>query len=179
MLATVAALAASVLPLVPLCVPVAARERGWSAFATGGISATWVVGGLAVTLLVSRRGLMPPRVAVAGPLLATAGVATLAVTRTPIAGLAAVAVIGVGTSLLTTHLMPRFARLAPPDMLARFQSMLQLSQTGPVLAATPLLGAICGFGVAWALALVGVLLIATAVAATGGLVRIHTGGHPS
>jgi hypothetical protein len=80
------------------------------------------------------------------------------------------ALVGVGTSLLTTALLPAFVARTPADMLARFQSLLQLAQTGPVLLATPAVAWVCGrLGVRAGLLQVALVLTATAVAARGAL----------
>ncbi|MFC4786109.1 hypothetical protein ACT8ZV_16640 [Nocardioides sp. MAHUQ-72] len=83
-----------------------------------------------------------------------------------VVALVAQTLVGVGTSLLTTSLLPAFVTSTPPGMLARFQSLLGLAQTGPVLLATPSLGFVAErAGVEPALAAVAVLLALTAVPA--------------
>jgi MFS family permease len=168
-LLAVVGLAVTVLPLVCLCLPVAGHERGWSAHETGMVSAAWLVGGIAVTTYVARRGAPGRIVSSAGPGVAAAGSLLLAVTHGVVAAVCAVGLVGVGTSLLTTRLIPRFVDASPADMLARFQSLLGIAQTGPVLLATPVLGAASsawGVGVAlWLLALILVLTTFAAIAA--------------
>jgi hypothetical protein len=165
-LLTIVGLASTVLPLVMVALPLAGRERGWGAGTTGLVSSGWVAGGLVVTLMVARLGAPAAVLSVAGPLLAAAGVVFLALTTGAPAGLAASALVGAGSALLTTNLLPGFVARTPPDMLARFQSLLQLSQAGPVLVATPILGALCGgSGVRAGLLAIAVALLLTAVAA--------------
>ncbi|MDF1603870.1 MFS transporter [Nocardioides sp. YIM 152315] len=160
----VMALAGSVLPLVMLCVPVAGRDRGWSAAFVGVVVAAWVAGGLVVTLIVARRGAPGRRTALVGPLLAAGGVIVLAIEASRWAGLGAMLVVGAGTTMFTAHLLPAFVERTPPDMLARFQSLLGLAQTGPVLVVTPVLGAgAAHLGLGAALAVVAVLVAGAAL----------------
>lgn len=158
---TVVGMAATILPLVSLCVPLAGHDRGWGPGGTGLVSGAWVVGGLLVMAVVSRCGAPGRRTSLAGPVTAAAGAVLLAATDSLAAGAAAVALVGVGTSLLTTRLFPRFVEATPPAMLARFSSLLGLAQTGPVLLVTPVLGRLIHvWGVAVALgALAGVLML--------------------
>ncbi|OIJ27155.1 MFS transporter [Nocardioides luteus] len=164
-LVAITGLAASVLPLVMLALPLAGRERGWSAAETGLVSGAWVAGGLVMTLLVARRGAPRAPVAVAGPVLAVAGVVLLALRTEVWVGVVAIGLVGVGTTMLTSYLIPAYVARTPPEMLARFSSLTQLAQTGPVLVATPLLGAAAGVDVRLALAAVGALLLTTVPAA--------------
>ncbi|MBB3044440.1 MFS transporter [Nocardioides soli] len=160
----VMALAGAVLPLVMLCVPVAGRARGWSAGEVGVVAAAWVAGGLLVTVVVARRGAPSRRAATAGPLLAALAVGVLAVAGDWRLAAGSLLVVGVGSVLFTAHMLPVFVARTPPDMLARFQSLLGLAQTGPVLVATPLLGALATqLGLGWALAVVAVLLAGAAL----------------
>lgn len=163
---SIVGLAATVLPLVMLCVPLIALDRGWSAATTGVVSAAWVVGGLVVTAVVAKKGMPTAVLAVTGPALAAAGVLLLATTTDPRWGAVAVLTVGVGTSLLTTRLIPRFVTATPAHMLARFQSLLGLAQTGPVLLMTPLLGhLITTLGIRPALVVLAAVLLGTAAAA--------------
>jgi hypothetical protein len=68
----------------------------------------------------------------------------LAATSGVVAAAAAVAVLGVGTSMFTTHVFPAYVAATPEHLLARFQALVGLAQTGPVLLATPLLGLLAG-----------------------------------
>nr|WP_241248638.1 MFS transporter [Nocardioides sp. KC13] len=164
-LVAVTGLAVTVLPLVMLTLPLAGRERGWTAAETGLVSGAWVAGGLVMTLIVARRGAPRAPVAVAGPVVAAAGVGVLALFTEVWAGVLAIGLVGAGTTMLTTYLFPVYVTRTPPEMLARFSSLIQLAQTGPVLIATPLLGAAAGVDVRLALVVIGALLLATVPAA--------------
>lgn len=164
-LVTITGLAATVLPLIMLVLPLAGRERGWTAAETGLVSGAWVAGGLVMTLVVARRGAPRAPVAVSGPVLAAAGVVVLAVRTEIWVGILAIGLVGVGTTMLTSYLIPAYVARTPSEMLARFSSLTQLAQTGPVLLATPLLGVAAGVDVRLALALVGGVLLATVPAA--------------
>ncbi len=137
-------LAVTILPLVSLCVPLAGHDREWGPGGSGVVSAAWVVGGLLVMAMVARRGMPSPRLALAGPVAAAIGVLLLAATNDQLAAVAALTLVGAGTSLLTTRLFPRFMDATPPEMLARFSALLGVAQTGPVLLATPALGHLIG-----------------------------------
>jgi MFS family permease len=159
---TIMGLAATILPLVSLCVPIAGHQRGWGAGTTGVVSGAWVVGGMAVMLMVARRGMPGPRTALSGPVVAAGGAVLLATTRSAATATVALCAVGVGTSLLTARVFPRFMNATPPDMLARFQSLLGLAQTGPVLVAMPVLGrVISSRGIPTALVCIAATLVLT------------------
>jgi MFS family permease len=163
---TVIGLAVTILPLVSLCVPLLGHDRGWGPGGTGLVSAAWVVGGLFVMAWVARRGMPGPRTALAGPVIAAGGVLLLAASTSQTVGVVALTLVGVGTSLLTTRLFPRFFDATPPHMLARFSSLLGLAQTGPVLVVTPVLGELIGtLGMKVTLGALAGVLILTLVAA--------------
>jgi MFS family permease len=165
-LLAVVGLAMTVIPLVALCLPVVGREREWSSHATGLVAAAWLIGGVIVTAYVAKRGAPGRVVAIAGPGVAAAGALVLASTRSPAAAFAAAALVGVGTSMLTTRLIPRFIDAAPTHMLARFQSLLGIAQNGPILVAIPTLGAIAAaWGVDTALVLLTGIMLLTTLAA--------------
>lgn len=138
--ASVCGLAITILPLVDLCVPLAGHERDWGVSGTGMVVAAWPVGGMAVMAVVSRRGAPGYRAALAGPVAAATGALLLAVAAHLAVAVVAVLLVGVGTSMTTARLIPRFIDATPESMLARFQSLLQLAQIAPVLVATPVLG---------------------------------------
>lgn len=158
---TIVCMSSTILPLVSLCVPLVGHARGWSAGQTGLVSGAWVVGGMLIMAVVSRRGMPTQRVSLTGPPLAAAGVCLLAVTSSPVAGIMALIAVGAGTSLLTTRVFPRFMDATPAALLSRFNSLLGLAQAGPVLIATALFGgliaatgpAVALFGIATVLAL--------------------------
>lgn len=81
---------------------------------------------------------------------------------------------GVGTTMLTSYLLPAYVARTPPEMLAQFSSLTQLAQTGPVLLATPLLGVAAGVDVRLALAVIAALLLATVPAAAGATFPLWT-----
>lgn len=142
LLVSLALVAAGLLPLLSLGVPLLARERGWAAADAGLVEACWIAGTLAVTLVVARTGTRarPRPPLVAGPVLAALGVVALALAPTPAAGYAAAVVMGVGTAVFTTHVFPLYVLRSPPDMLARFQSVLILVQLLMMLVGNLLAG---------------------------------------
>ncbi|SDS76455.1 MFS transporter [Microlunatus soli] len=141
-LGSLALVAGGVLPMLYLCLPLAVRERQWGVTAAGTIESCWIVGTLAVTLVVAkvgvhhRTGLM----IVLGPLVAAVGVTLIAVAPTvPIAGVGAV-LMGVGTAVYTGHLSPLFLVWTPPALTARFQSLFGIVQAAPMLVMNPFFG---------------------------------------
>ena len=149
LLGAVGLVAAGVLPVLSLCVPVAARERGWSAAATGLVEAAWIVGTLSVTVLVAKRGTGRVRAVVpltVGPLLTAAGVLGIAASPHPRYAAAAAVVMGLGTAVFTTHLAPLYVRRTPDGMLARFQALLGFVQAAPLLVVTNGYGALTSAG---------------------------------
>lgn len=136
----VCGLAVTILPLVELCVPLIGHARGWGATGASVVVGAWPLGGMAVMAVVSRRTTPSPHVALAGPVVASAGALLLAAAGHAFVGFVAVLLVGVGTSMTTARLFPCFIDATPESMLARFNSLIQLAQTAPVLVATPVLG---------------------------------------
>ncbi|MGH3348387.1 MAG: MFS transporter, partial [Nocardioides sp.] len=146
LLASLALVAAGLLPLLSLGVPLLARERGWDASDAGIVEACWIAGTLAITLLVARTGTrahsQPPLVG--GPVLAALGVVALALAPLPGLAYAAAVVMGIGTAVYTTHVFPLYVLRSPADMLARFQSVLILVQLLMMLLGSLLAGSAIG-----------------------------------
>lgn len=142
LLLSVGLLAGSVLPVLSLLLPLAARERTWTAGQTGLVEAAWLVGTLAVSLLVARLGTWPSARGplVAGPAITAAGTAMIAGAASPVVAGGGAVVLGIGTAMFTSHAMPLLVHRTPRDRLARFQALLGLAQAAAILAATNGLG---------------------------------------
>ncbi|TDW89369.1 MFS transporter [Kribbella pratensis] len=140
-LAVVALVAAFVLPVTSLCVPLLARSNGWEAKQAGFVVAGNVAGGLLVTVLVARFGTFTRAELTGGLgcLLAALGIAGLALAPSVPAAIGATLTQGVGIGLFTSHLAPLFVRSTPRSHLTRLQSLLSLAQTVPLIASTNLL----------------------------------------
>ncbi len=140
-LAVVALVAAFVLPVTSLCVPLLARSHGWTAGQAGFVVAGNIAGGLLVTVLVARFGTFTRAELTGGLgcLLAALGIATLALAPTVPAAIGATLTQGIGIGLFTSHLAPLFIRSTPRSHLTRLQSLLSLAQTVPLIASTNLL----------------------------------------
>lgn len=174
LLGAVALVAGTLLPLLSLSVPLLGRRHGWGAVGAGMVESAWVLGSIAVTLVVARRGSAArPIVPLAvGPVLAGAAVVATAVAQPLPLALAAALVMGVGTATFTVHVFPLVVRRTPEGMLARFQAVLGVVQSAPILAGTVALGAVAGWaGVVPATVLAGVVcaLAGPLVAASGSL----------
>lgn len=147
-LGAVALVACGLFPMLSLCVPLAARDRGWSAGTTGLVEAAWIVGTLSTTLLVLRFGARhrPVVPLVAGTLASAAGVLVIATAQVPATAWAGALLMGVGTAGFTTHAFPLYVLRTPDGMLARFQSLLGVVQAAPMVASNNVLGAIASGG---------------------------------
>ncbi len=146
LLLAVGLLAGSVFPVLSLLLPLAARARTWTAGQTALVEAAWLVGTLAVSVVVARLGTWPsPRgPLVGGPAITAAGTAVLAWAASPVVALGGAVVLGIGTAVFTSHAIPLLVHRTPPGMLARFQALLGLAQAIAVLAATNGLGLLAG-----------------------------------
>ncbi|TCM46071.1 MFS transporter [Kribbella sp. VKM Ac-2568] len=149
LLLTVGLMAASVLPVTSLCVPLLARSNGWAASQAGLVVGATVAGGLTVTLLVARLGTFaqPARTAAVGCLVAATGVTGLSLASSAYLAALFAAVQGVGIGIFTSHLAPLFVASTPRSHLTRLQSLLALAQTLPLIASTSLLGLVATAGV--------------------------------
>lgn len=143
-LMVVGVVAAFVLPVTSLGIPVLARTYGWSAGGAGLIVAGSVTGSLVVTVAVGRFGTVnrPGLVGGIGCLFAAAGIATLAISQTVALAVIATTVQGLGVGLFTSHLAPVFMQTAPRSHLTRLQSLLSLVQTVPLIGSTNLLASL-------------------------------------
>lgn len=143
LLGAVALVGGSLLPMLSLCVPLAAHERGWGPTATGLIEAGWITGSLSVSLLVARTGTSsrPIGPLACGPAIATIGVLAIAAAHHPAPAIASAFVMAIGTAGFTSHVLPLYMTATPHGMLARFQALLAVVQAAPILLANNLLGA--------------------------------------
>lgn len=144
MLTAVAFVAGTIIPLLSLCVPLAAHERGWSARATGLVETFWIVGALGLSFLVACTGTRSRAIGpmALGPAVASLGVLVIAWSPSPEGAFGGAWVMGVGTAAFTTHLFPLYLLRTPESMLARFQALLGVVQAAPMVIANNLLGAL-------------------------------------
>jgi len=189
LLLSVGLLAGSVLPVLSLLLPLAARERHWTAGQTGLIEAAWLVGTLAVSLLVTRLGTWPSTRGplVAGPAITAAGTAMIAWAASPVVAVGGAVVLGIGTAMFTSHAMPLLVHRTPRDRLARFQALLGLAQATAILAATNALGLLAShvgptpsiIAASGACALAGAVVLATPSLRAAALPHIGRAEHQS
>ncbi|MFD5214755.1 MFS transporter [Microbacterium sp. NPDC058345] len=180
LLLCVAIVAGAVIPAVLLGIPLAARERGWTAAEAGLTEAGWIAGGLLSGAWFAWRGTATKawRPMAAGPLIVAAGLGLLAGSPSWPVAAASTTLIGVGVVIFTAHVFPIYILLAPPTMLSRFQSLLILVQQAPQLIVNPLIGltvAAVGAGPMIA-ASGGIALLASLVVATDKTLRTSTAG---
>jgi MFS family permease len=140
-LSVVALVAAFVLPVTSLCVPLLARSHGWAANQAGFVVGGSVAGGLLVTILVARFGTFDRAGLIGGVgcLVAAIGISGLSLVHSVPMAVGATLVQGIGVGLFTSHLAPVFVRSTPRSHLTRLQSLLSLVQTVPLIASTNLL----------------------------------------
>jgi MFS family permease len=178
LLLCVALVAGAVIPAVLLGIPLAARERGWSASEAGLIEAGWIAGGLLSGAWFAWRGTTSKawRPMAAGPLIVAAGLGLLAISPSWPLAVASTTLIGIGVVVFTAHVFPTYILLAPPTMLSRFQSLLILVQQAPQLIVNPLIGlAVAAVGAAPMIAASGVIaLLASLVVVTDRTLRTST-----
>lgn len=143
MLTAVAFVAGTIIPMLSLCLPLVAQQRGWSARSTGLVESAWIVGALGVSLLVARTGTRTKLIGpiALGPLVAGLGVLIIAWSPSPATAFVGAWVMGVGTAAFTSHLLPLFLLRTPEGMLARFQALLGIVQAAPMVIINNLLGA--------------------------------------
>jgi hypothetical protein len=144
LLAAVAIVAAFVLPVASLCIPLIARSHSWGASSAGILVGGTVLGSLSVTLLVARRSASgsPTLVAATGLLVTAAGMTTLAVSSVLPLSVAAAVAQGIGTGLFATRVGPLLLTGAPRSHLARVQSLISVVQAAPLMLSANLLGAV-------------------------------------
>ncbi|WP_406250584.1 MFS transporter [Microbacterium sp. M] len=175
LLLCVAIVAGAVIPAVLLGIPLAARERGWTAAEAGLIEAGWIAGGLLSGAWFAWRGTVSKawRPMAAGPMIVAAGLGLLAVSASSLLAVASTTLIGIGVVVFTAHVFPTYILLAPPTMLSRFQSLLILVQQAPQLIVNPLIGlAVAAVGAGPTLAMSGVIaLVASLVVLTDRTLR--------
>jgi hypothetical protein len=152
LLLTVGLVAAFVLPMASLGIPLLARSNGWGASQAGLIVGAIVGGGLLVTLVVARRGAAarPGRTAAFGCLLAAAGMVGLSLSPSAYTATVFALLQGIGVGVFTPHLAPLFVASTPRSHLTRLQSLLALAQTLPLLASNNLLGTLAAGGAQYA-----------------------------
>lgn len=148
LLAAVALVCAAVLPTVAVIMPSMARSHGWTATQASLLEAGWATGTLVVTLLISYTGTIPKQVIpmVGGPALICAALAALALPVSVPIAIALSVLTGVGTATFTTHIAPTLLRMAPPDQLTRFQSLMAIVQLAPPALLNSPLAALSGTG---------------------------------
>ena len=148
LLAAVALISAAVLPTVAVVMPSMARSHGWTAAQASLLEAGWATGTLVVTLLISYTGTIPKQIVpmVGGPSLICAALVALALPVSVPAAIALSVLTGVGTAIFTTHIAPTLLRMAPPDQLTRFQSLMAIVQLAPPALLNSPLAALSGTG---------------------------------
>lgn len=134
-------------PVIPLLVPLLARDAGWSATDAGLLFGAQSAGLLVTTLTVVKRGTFARSgaAACAGLLVAAAGVGLLTLSGSIVMAGIAAAIVGVGSAICATHIGPLVLRRAPDTHTARIQALLTLVQSVALLAMNNVLGNLAGF----------------------------------
>jgi MFS family permease len=144
LLGAIAVVAGGILPMLSLCVPLLIRAHNWGSGVAGIVEASWIAGGLAVSLFVARWGTRSrlAQAMAAGPLVSALGILTISLAADPFVAYAGGVVMGIGTVTFTCHAFPLYVQRTPPGMLARFQALLLTVQFLPTLAGDNALGAL-------------------------------------
>lgn len=144
LLALVAGVAGFVIPATSLLVPLITRQHGWTAAIAGLIVGGQAAGGIAVALVVARRGAFakPGLAAAIGLIVIAAG--ELLTGLAPVAPLAVggAVIMGLGTGTFVCNLAPVLMGTAPRTHLARVQALLSLIQSAALLICNNVLGVI-------------------------------------
>lgn len=145
-LALTGAVAAAVLPVSSLLVPLLGRASGWDAGTTGVVVGAQAAGAIGAALVVARAGTArrTGRAVALGLAAAAAGVALVPFGAGSAMALTAGAavVVGAGTGVAVAHLGPFVLGSAPRKHLARVQAWTALAQLAPVVVSNNLLGAL-------------------------------------
>jgi hypothetical protein len=138
------AAAGFLLPVLPLLLPLLAREEDWGVGAAGLVIGAQGAGMVAITLVVVRRGPMGPPGLLSACALALAGTGVLALGLAPNGAGAAAAglVIGVGNGIFSAHIAPLILTSAPETHLSRIQAVLTLVQSLALLLMNNALGSL-------------------------------------
>ncbi|MCW2567584.1 MAG: major facilitator superfamily 1 [Mycobacterium sp.] len=130
------------LPVLPLLVPLMARQQGWPATRAGLLFGAQSLALLLTTLVVVKRGTYarPGAAACAGLLTAAVGVALLAVPAHVAVSMIAAAIVGVGSAVCASHIGPLVLLRAPQSHVGRVQALLVLVQSVALLAMNNVLG---------------------------------------
>ncbi|MEV0949681.1 MFS transporter [Promicromonospora sp. NPDC050249] len=140
------AVAAVVLPVSSLLVPLLGRASGWDAGATGVVVGAQAAGAIGVALVITRTGTARQTgQAVALGLAAAAGGVALVASgggNAMAQAAGAAVVVGAGTGVAVAHLGPFVLGSAPRTHLARVQAWTALAQLAPMVVSNNLLGAL-------------------------------------
>ncbi len=136
------AAAGFLLPVLPLLLPLLARQEQWGAGATGLAIGAQGVGMVAVTAVVVKRGPMgrPGLLSASALVLAGLGVLALALAPGVAEATAASLVIGIGNGMFSAHIAPLILTATPESHLSRVQAVLVLVQSLALLLMNNLLG---------------------------------------
>lgn len=140
------AVAAVVLPVSSLLVPLLGKASGWDAGTTGVVVAAQAAGSIGAALVAARTGTArrTGRAVALGLTAAAGGVALVSFGGGGALALTAGAavVVGAGTGVAVAHLGPCVLGSAPRTHLARVQAWTALAQLAPVVVSNNLLGAL-------------------------------------
>jgi hypothetical protein len=138
------AVAAAVLPVSALLVPLLGRASGWGAGTTGAVVGAQAAGSIVAALVVARTGTarQTGQAVALGLVAAAGGIALVASGGGDTMALAAGAatLIGAGTGVAVAYLGPFVLGSAPRTHLARVQAWSALAQLAPVVVSNNLLG---------------------------------------
>jgi len=148
LLLLVAGIAGFVIPATSLLVPLIVRQHHWSVAVAGGIVGAQAAGGIAVALLVTRRGSAsrPGVAAVFGLIMIAAGELVVGLAPDRALAVSGAVAMGLGAGTFVGNLGPVLMGAAPRSHLARVQALLSLAQSAALLIFNNVLGVIAHVG---------------------------------
>ncbi|MBL0885159.1 MFS transporter [Myceligenerans indicum] len=160
--------AAVVLPVSSLLIPLLGRDSGWGAGTTGMVVGAQAAGSIVAALVVARTGtsLWTGKAVGLGLAAATVGMGCIgAGAGVPPLVAGAAMLLGAGTGVAVAHLAPFVLGSAPRTHLARVQAWVAVAQLGPVVISNNLLGAVAewtssGIALGWCAVVLGACAVA-------------------
>jgi MFS family permease len=168
LLLLVGGVAGFVIPVTSLLVPLITRQHHWTAAVAGLIVGAQAAAGIAIAILVARRGsaARPGLAAALGLAIIAAGEVLIGLAPAKAVAIAGAVTMGLGVAIFTCNLAPVLMGTAPRSHLARVQALLVLVQSAALLVFNNVLGAVAhAASPAWAMITCASVISACALAA--------------
>ncbi|MGH3396468.1 MAG: MFS transporter [Streptosporangiaceae bacterium] len=144
LLLLVGGVAGFVIPVTSLLVPLITRQHHWTAAVAGLIVGAQAAAGIAIAILVARRGsaVRPGLAAALGLAITAGGEVLIGLGPVKAVAIAGAVAMGLGVATFTCNLAPVLMGTAPRTHLARVQALLVLVQSAALLIFNNVLGAV-------------------------------------